>query len=211
VSRPEAFHQSNAIETARDEAPRCHRDRDAAEQHADEGREDEEPFSVADGGTHFAFEAYGSSRMAGASRMYLASIDCAAGDLERAEVGARAAADLLSTVPPLHPQALATLARVLLARGSVTDALALARSAVAELSPGDRPESGEARVRLVLAEALSAAGLGEEAARVIVEARDVLVARASSIAAPDLRARFLLAVPDNARTIALALEWTVSD
>jgi tetratricopeptide (TPR) repeat protein len=158
-----------------------------------------------------AFEAYGSPRMAGASRMYLAAIAYAAGDLDRAEADARAAVDLLSTVPPLHPQALATLARVLLARGHAEEALALAGSAIAALGSQSRPESGEARIRLMFAEALAAVGRAAEAASAIAEARAALLARAQKIADPTLRDRFLSAVPDNARTLALARVWSDID
>ena len=59
-------------------------------------------------------------------------------------------------------------------------------------------------MRLVHAEALRAAGLEAEFRAAIAEARSHLLARAAKISDPEWRRRFLGAVPDNARTLALA-------
>jgi hypothetical protein len=62
-------------------------------------------------------------------------------------------------------------------------------------------------VRLAHAEALHATGARDAAARAIADARARLLAIAGRIAAPDYRASFLEAVPENARTLALARAW----
>ena len=49
----EAFHQRNGIESPCDEAPRGHRDGNAAEQHADERRQHEKPLCVGNGRADF--------------------------------------------------------------------------------------------------------------------------------------------------------------
>jgi hypothetical protein len=54
---------------------------------------------------------------------------------------------------------------------------------------------------LTLAEALAAAGLDDEARAARTEARERLLARAAKISDPDLRARFLDVVPENAATL----------
>src|SRR5262249_24966619 len=59
-------------------------------------------------------------------------------------------------------------------------------------------------VRLVLAEALHAAGEIEEARRTLRAAHDDLAARAAKIDDDAVRARFLSAVPENARGLELA-------
>jgi hypothetical protein len=64
-----------------------------------------------------------------------------------------------------------------------------------------------ARTRLVAAEALAAVGEAVEAHRLLAYARADLLARAGRITAPDLRQSFLEAVPENARTLALARAW----
>ena len=47
-ARTETLHERDRVEAARDEAPRRHRDGDAAQQHADERREHQEPLGVGD-------------------------------------------------------------------------------------------------------------------------------------------------------------------
>jgi hypothetical protein len=65
-------------------------------------------------------------------------------------------------------------------------------------------EEGESLVRLVHAEALRAAGRQGDFVAATAAARAALQARAAKISDPEWRRRFLTAVPDNARTIALA-------
>jgi tetratricopeptide (TPR) repeat protein len=151
-----------------------------------------------------AFRKQGDPRMEGTSRSCLGKIALLAGDLATAEVEARAAAEALRVAPPLRATAVATLARVYLAQGRAAEALPVAREAYETLEELGMIEEGESLVRLVYAEALRAAGLRSEFAAAITDARDRLMARAEKISDPEWRGRFLTAVPDNARTLALA-------
>jgi hypothetical protein len=143
-------------------------------------------------------------RMLGVTRTYLAKIALLSGDPVGAEREARAAGDALRVAPPLRASAVAMLARALLALGRPTEALPVAREAFETLESLGMIEEGESLVRLVYAEALQAAGPKEEFAAAVASARDHLLARAAKISDADWRRRFLTAVPDNARTLALA-------
>jgi ATP/maltotriose-dependent transcriptional regulator MalT len=150
-----------------------------------------------------AFHRLGDPRMEGVSRTYLAKVDLRRGDLDRAEAEARLAADLLAVAPPVRPQALATLARVLLTRGRAAEALAAAREAQAALDEIGTIEEGETLVRLVYVDTLSATGDGPGRDEAAAVAQERLLARAERISDPAWRERFLTGVPDNARTLAL--------
>ncbi len=147
------------------------------------------------------FEVQRDHRFAGASRMYLATILSAEGELERAEAEARASLALLT--PRTQTVARAVLARILLARGAVAEALAEISQAVALLGESAVYE-GEATVRLVYAEAQRAAGDEAAARATLLAARDRLIERAERIRQPAWRSSFLENVPDHARTIELA-------
>jgi hypothetical protein len=62
-------------------------------------------------------------------------------------------------------------------------------------------------VRVVHAEALHATGHHDAARRAIADAHARLIAIAGKIAEPGHRTSFLEAVPENARTLALARAW----
>jgi eukaryotic-like serine/threonine-protein kinase len=154
-----------------------------------------------------AFRTKGERRMEGKSRVFLAEIFLLAGDLEAAEREARTAVKTLSVAPPAKAYALAVSAQVELARGDTDRAEKDARDADALLQQVGVIDEGEAIVRLVLAEALHAAGKTDEARTAIVAARDRLLERASHIRDEDLRRSFLEQVPENARTLSLARQW----
>jgi tetratricopeptide (TPR) repeat protein/predicted Ser/Thr protein kinase len=151
-----------------------------------------------------AFRQLGDPRMEGIARTYLAKVALLSGDPSEAEREAHAAARLLQIAPPMRAPALALLARALLAQGRAAEALPAAREAQSTLDGLGELEEGESIVRLVHAEALAAAGLPREAERALLAARDRLLLRADRITAPAWRERFLIAVPDNARTLALS-------
>jgi tetratricopeptide (TPR) repeat protein len=156
-----------------------------------------------------ALRAQGDRRMAGASRIALASILGASGDLEQAERHARMAVDELAQVLPMRAKALGMLARVLLLARRETEALEAAHQAMDQMTALGSLDEGEALIRLVYAEALHATGAGAAADLAIAAARDRLFARAQKIADPSRRAGFLERVPENARTMALARAWLV--
>jgi tetratricopeptide (TPR) repeat protein len=148
--------------------------------------------------------AYGDTRLAGASRIYLALILAKMGDLELAEEEATLAAGDLHGTPSPHAYALAMGAKVKLARGRHAEALADASKAAQMLLDLGGLEEGESLVRLTYAEALHAAGDIEAARAELAAARGRLLERAAKIADPALRRSFLERMPDNARTIELA-------
>jgi hypothetical protein len=65
----------------------------------------------------------------------------------------------------------------------------------------------DAFIRLTFAEALLASGDPDAARAALAAARDRLLSKADKIRAPDLRRSFLEAIPDHARTLALADAW----
>jgi tetratricopeptide (TPR) repeat protein len=139
------------------------------------------------------FAARGEQRGVTMSRGYLARIALLAGDLDRAiglagEVAAEPPS--FSSVP-----ALATLAEARLAAGRVPEALDAAREGMAVLASLGSVDEGEEALRHAYARALA-------------EARDRLLARAAKIGDPALRRSFLERVPDNARVLSLAAQWT---
>jgi tetratricopeptide (TPR) repeat protein len=151
-----------------------------------------------------SLERLGDFRLGGSARSYLATIALLSGDPVTAEREARAAIRLLDGVPPMRVAAVANLARALLAQGRSADALPIAVEAYDSLTTLGQIEEGESLVRLVYAEALYAAGRREDYVAAIRAAGDALRARAAKISDPEWRGRFLTAIPDNARTLALA-------
>ena len=152
--------------------------------------------------------ANGYQRLLGASRVYLAALLQRTGDLAGAEAEARRAVEELEVARPLQIVALATLAQVLLLRGSLAEALQPASHAAKLLESLGSIEEGESLVRLVYAEALAANGEHEAARAAIEAARGRLIALADQITAPVFRASFLENVSENARTLDLARQWS---
>jgi tetratricopeptide (TPR) repeat protein len=151
--------------------------------------------------------AQGDQRIEGASRHYLATIHMLRDELPAAEQEARMAAELLKAAPPLRAHALATLARVRLARDRSDEGLETARQAMDLLEELGGIEEGESLVRLVYAEALAANGDEQQAKVVIREAARRLGERAAKINDPSWRESFLERDPDNAGTQQRAREW----
>jgi tetratricopeptide (TPR) repeat protein len=151
--------------------------------------------------------ASGYRRALGISRVHLAAVLRLGGALVEAEVEARRAIDELEVAPPLLPCAHATLAQVLLSRGSLPEALRSASRAVELLESLGTIEEGESLVRLMIAEAHAANGDQEAARAAILAARERLLTCADKITDPSLRESFLACVPENARTLELALQF----
>jgi tetratricopeptide (TPR) repeat protein len=154
--------------------------------------------------------AHGDRRMEGGGRVHIAMILVMAGRLEEAEQEARKAIEVLPAGASLGPYARATLAHVLLARGRVGEALASAREAWHLLEKrGGTAEDGDALVRLVLAEALEAAGEHAAAREVLSTAAARIRTFAQGIADERVRESFLRSVPEHARTLELAAGWGI--
>jgi tetratricopeptide (TPR) repeat protein len=156
-----------------------------------------------------AFRAVGDPRLEGASRVYLSRILLAMGDVAGAEAEARAVAESSASPAPLRAGAFAALAEALRAAGRVEEALTDASDAARVLASLESIEDFEALIGRAHAEALWAAGRQEEARTAIGAAAGRLLARAARLG-DAVRARFLGAVPDNARIMALARDWGVT-
>jgi tetratricopeptide (TPR) repeat protein/predicted Ser/Thr protein kinase len=136
----------------------------------------------------------------------LAEVLRRSGDLDGAEREIQAARAM--AMPHDHPGMLATLAMLRLAQGCAADALVAAEDAMARSAAmGGCGLFRAAAVRLVHAEALHATGAHDAAQHAIAGARARLFVIADKIAEPSYRASFLEAVPENARTLALARAW----
>jgi tetratricopeptide (TPR) repeat protein len=147
------------------------------------------------------YRMQGARYCEGASRLYLGRILGAAGDLDAAEAQLDQAVDILAVAPPLRVYAQAALAEVQLRAGRRARGLELAVEAATTLAALGEITEGESLVLLVHAEALASAGRADEARRALAAARGRLLARAAKISDPDLRERFLTAVPENAATL----------
>ena len=153
------------------------------------------------------FEAMQDRRMTSSSRQYLAQILLAAGAEEDAERHARAALELVRDRSALAPLGRATLARVLLARGRLDEALALSELALPGLASVISSPGRAAWIPLVHAEVLEARGDHEAARVAIAAAREGVLARAGQIARAEWRETFLTRVRENARILELAAAW----
>jgi eukaryotic-like serine/threonine-protein kinase len=150
----------------------------------------------------------GDQRLEGAALLYMSTVAYLGGELRDSEHRARMATEILPT--PLQPAALAALSRAVLAQGRVDEALQHARKANELLASIGNVEDYESLVRLVLPEALAAAGETEAAQAALRAAHERLLVRAAHIANPDWRTSFLTRLLDNARTLRLAREGNVT-
>jgi tetratricopeptide (TPR) repeat protein len=156
-----------------------------------------------------AFRAQGDRRLEGACRVYLSYILLDLGEIDRAEAELRTA--LPTAQPPMRPQILSSLARVLLVRGRIGNALEVATEAAATLDQLGGVEEGESLVRLMLIETLLAFGERAEAVTAARSAYARLLERAVKISSRAYRQMFVESIPENARTIQLARELGVTD
>ena len=148
--------------------------------------------------------ALGQAGDEGRGRWLLADVLRRTGELEAAEREVSPSIDLLTVSPLDQAAAIATLAAVLLDRGRTVEALAAAHSAVDRYEVMGAFGYRGGFARLVLVWVLFAAGQMEEARATLLTARARLLARAAAIPDPESRRSFLHAVPENARTLALA-------
>jgi tetratricopeptide (TPR) repeat protein len=148
----------------------------------------------------------GYRRFEAASRIYLAEILSMRGDLAEAVAEARRAEAAANGAPGLRAHALSTRASALLAGGKAAEALSLAEEAARILTSLEGLEEGEALIRLVHIRALMATGRAAEARARAADAQARLRLIAARIGDPRYRKSFLQNVPENAATMALAVE-----
>jgi hypothetical protein len=140
----------------------------------------------------------------GIGNAVLAQVLAASGKLSEAEEHARKACELLVTLPTLLGFGRTVLSNVLRARGRAAEARREAEPGVQDLEQMESSGVYAVALRLALAEACLAEGdvsAGEAALR---KALQCVRARASDIADPAARERFLRQLPENARTLELA-------
>jgi ATP/maltotriose-dependent transcriptional regulator MalT len=155
-----------------------------------------------------AFARQADPRLEGASRVYLARILLAAGDVEGAEREARAAFAATANHGASKVGASAALARALLAKGDLAGAREAARDTEALLSqPAIEEWEGYARITVV--EVLDAAGEHAPARTALERALAVVALRASRLRDPAMIASLLGRIPEHARTLALAASWGI--
>jgi tetratricopeptide (TPR) repeat protein len=128
-------------------------------------------------------------RLTGAARLYLSYILLELGDHARAQAEIKIA--LLTAQRPMQAQMLASLARVVLARGEVAEASRLAHDAYEILAEVGGIEEGEALVRLMVVETRLASGDRVRAREVARIAHARILERAARITDPVWRASFL--------------------
>jgi serine/threonine protein kinase len=153
---------------------------------------------------HFA--AHGDTRMLAISWIHSAQIHALQLRLGDADDLARAAIELLGSVPALRAVALGVTSRIALQQRRYDDALEHARAAMELINYLRRNDEGEAFVHLVHAEALYAMRDEDRACLAIMKARRRLRERAKRIQDEALRASYL-EVPEHARTLQLAVKW----
>jgi hypothetical protein len=139
-------------------------------------------------------------------RWLLGEIAFRAGDLAGAEREIAGVLELLRTAPLEWQLAATTLAAVRLGLGRAAEAVTLGREVMEAIEAQGGAGQRAGRARLVYAESLHAAGDAAAAAVVLAAAREDLLGRAARIGDPEVRARFLGSIPENARTLALAEE-----
>jgi serine/threonine protein kinase/tetratricopeptide (TPR) repeat protein len=149
-------------------------------------------------------------RLAAVAGRYRAHVFTLLGDNAKAVHEAHAAVTALAGSNAMRGDALAALARAQRESGALEEARATARQAMEALEAAGKTAAGEAAIRLEYAETLFASGDVDAAREAIAVARERVLARARTILDHELREGFLEAVAENARTLALAREWTSS-
>jgi hypothetical protein len=115
--------------------------------------------------------------------------------------------EILTAALPLRAKALATLAQIVLARGSIAESLELAPRAVELFEFLGQTEEGEMQIRLVHAEALAAAGDRKAARAALALAHRRLLEQAATFEEDRLRGLYLERVPEHVKVLRLAEEW----
>jgi tetratricopeptide (TPR) repeat protein len=170
--------------------------------------------SRATAGDREAIETLAKSPDIGENRLYATILQIAlgearlsAGDLEGAESATRSAAEAVTSAP-LRFQALAGLARVLLAAGRPSEAVVVAEQAAALRERVGNPGGQSPRVRFVIAQCFRAVGDHARAAAELAGALAELRQMSDGMP-PPVRSRFL-AAPEHVALLAAEAQWAAS-
>ncbi len=128
------------------------------------------------------------------------------GELVEAEAEAQRALELTETAPLRRILGIATRVEALLALGRSSDASEQARRGLAVVERLGSAGYAEVPIRLAAAQSFLREGLNAEAERELLLAHQEISRRASLIPDLDARTRYLTAVPENARVMALVQE-----
>ena len=150
-----------------------------------------------------AFTRQGNVALTGASHTYLAEIYTDTGDPERGLSFADRAFEIVRAIPTQAVEALVARARALLALRRNEEATATAEEAVTLQASVIGPRAHAVQPRLVLAEALDAAGRRDEAVVVVQRARELLEQLLVRISNPTMRQAVRVGAVENARLIDL--------
>jgi hypothetical protein len=153
-----------------------------------------------------ACRVQGNRLMEGGAVSYLAAVALARGDLATAERHVHSAIAVAGEASQLRASVDATLARIRLAQEAKSEALVAARAACVALTKAAERTLRKGFIRLVLAEALHAAGHEDEARAALRDARDRILARVAELD-DSLRADFVNAQPEHAQTLRWAEAW----
>jgi hypothetical protein len=143
----------------------------------------------------------------GMARTALSQLAFAQGRLDEAEAESRQATGLLLMFRPYAMAARVYRINALLGLGRVEEAQKVADEVLEDLQAIGCAGFCEVRARLSIAEARHAAGHMDAASRELQEAVRQLELRSTDIPDEAGKQRFLTAVPENARALALAQAW----
>jgi tetratricopeptide (TPR) repeat protein len=149
--------------------------------------------------------AQGDVRREGGAWIYIALMELSRGALGEATRSIDRALDIVRGTPPTRAWALAVKAEILRNEQRFLEARELAREALDMLGQMGFLDEGESIVRLAWAEALRATGDEQGFRAAIEDAKASLARRAAAIEDASRRESFLENVPENARTLALAV------
>jgi tetratricopeptide (TPR) repeat protein len=142
------------------------------------------------------------------SELIRAELHLHSGRIDAAEQQALLAAETATVIRTIEPWTLGLRARVELARGKAAAARDFADQALASGNRHGVESIVRSAILLTRAESLAALGERDEAAEAFRFARDRIRRIAASFDDPELARSFTTNLPANARTLALAAEWS---
>jgi hypothetical protein len=131
------------------------------------------------------------------------------GELENAEIEARAACQLHASFLPYKAKSAAVWSRILRQLGRDAEWLHVCEDAVREQTAAGIEPNAIIALYVELSEARARTGQPEPARDAIAHALPILKKRIDDIPDPDMRATYLREVPANVRLLELARKWEI--